>query len=529
MVTLPGVAQTQIGLTPVAPRADTGAVARALVGLGGAITQGAGDVEKTLLIAQEEERLRRINDAKNQAEEIVAADLNNGFYQRRGSAAADGHGQATADFAQKLNSISDQYKDDPELQRRVQEAVDARRRRELPKMATHAATQHRNQIAANAETTLDRATERAIANRSNPDERKLAVDEGLAAIAEVAAVNDWSDEVTDAKELAFTSGLHREIIRAYGSQYDIEGAREHFNDTKDDIDRRLHDDIRDEISTYERARSAEASRRRAVATAGRKEEIEKTGNKFFGKAVKNDLEADEVMASDLPAFGVGGKQDFLRIIEIGASGTAKTNSARFNELFFRINLPEGDPNRITDANALNKFLGPLTSTTGGLDMTGLNILRKEVDGTNTPEGRQRRELRKTMFDAADKQIRGGRNPLTGLPDKIGEQRFQAFKVQALAEEDRQRKLGVLDADSYNPDSKKYIGSTIDQYTRTLTEIIQGWTPAGEEAAKAVETLRNIAAKATRTAKVPNPDKEGDLIAIYEVDGVWVFGDGSEVK
>lgn len=222
-----------------------------------------------------------------------------------------------------------------------------------------------------------------------------------------------------------------------------------------------------EIDQAERAKELELQRRQKLAEEAKRRKQKEVQNEFLGRITKDDLTTEDILSSNLEAFGSGSKDQFLKMLETKNTATPKTNQVIMADLFRRINLPDGDPDKITDENELNQYV-----VNRQLTFTDLNKLRKEVNGYNTEEGKARRALRNQLFKVARTRMVKD-DPVNGLTDPEGEEKFNQYMAYVQIIEDRYREEGKPLEDLYNPQSKDYLG----QYAQRQTpqEIIQTMT------------------------------------------------------
>lgn len=221
-----------------------------------------------------------------------------------------------------------------------------------------------------------------------------------------------------------------------------------------------------EIEQSIRAKEIEAERKRMQDERIKNEKQKNTQNDFLKKMSKNELTTQDILDSNLEAFGSGSKEQFLGMVKTQNSvDRAKTDVSVMIDLMNRINLPDGDPQKITDENQLNQFFG------NGLSWSDLNNLRDEMQGRNTQEGQIEGDLKKQVLDIAKGQLTKS-NSLTGLRDPIGDENYQRFMVYFLDEYKTQRKAGKSFRELLDPASKDYLGRSIESYVRTPNQIMQ---------------------------------------------------------
>ena len=162
------------------------------------------------------------------------------------------------------------------------------------------------------------------------------------------------------------------------------------------------------------------------------------------------------------------QRQVLGVLERGSgpTGDAKTLGPAFSNTFQRIHLPDGDPNRITDASQLY----PMVNQPGGLTMDGLAKARTEIAGKGTVDGEAESAMRVQFFKNARDQISQANDTL-GMKDPQGEQNNLRFMAQAYTAIEAGKKQGLTAAQIYGPDSPTYAGKSIPSFTRSAAQIM----------------------------------------------------------
>lgn len=263
-----------------------------------------------------------------------------------------------------------------------------------------------------------------------------------------------------------------DLVKAYlrgWTKLDPEFAREKIKSGM--FDKHLGGDLKmqmyGEVDQAIRAREIEDERRKRREEELRQERQKITQNKFLKKMTDNDLVVADIMNSDLEPFGSGSKEQFLNMLKAkNKRGAPKTNPAVFADLFEKINLPDGDPKKITDENDLNQYV-----ISGQLAITDLNHLRAEITGTKSEKGRFENEMKKQLFNFAKSRLSKA-NPMLGIRDPEGEQRFLAYQQFVFEQMSEYRKEGKPISNLLNPSSKEYIGNYVSQYSGSLQDIMK---------------------------------------------------------
>lgn len=229
------------------------------------------------------------------------------------------------------------------------------------------------------------------------------------------------------------------------------------------INGEVKDQMFGEVAQAKNAKRVEAERLRAEQERQLKMAQEKTQNDFLVKLDKGALSSKEILNSNLDPFGSGSKEQFIKLLESGASGNIKTDPGTFRELFRRIHLDEGDPQKLSNENDLNPY------TIGGkLSFEDLNRLRGEIQGRGTTQGKSEAAMKKAFLDGMKSSITNS-NPLLGRLDNRGDQLFHQFQFTVDAEIKRQRDAGKPIMALFDPASPDYLGKHARAFIRTPQE------------------------------------------------------------
>lgn len=175
-----------------------------------------------------------------------------------------------------------------------------------------------------------------------------------------------------------------------------------------------------------------------------------TQNDFLGKLYSNKLTSDDVLNSNLPAFGEGSKQEFLGLIRKGPN----TGNPMLHQQLYMDALN----NKITDPSQLVPYIQQPNglSTEEAQNLSG--VLEKKRD-----------QVVKTFDIGAKTQITG-RGEF--MPDPEGDAQFSKFlfaQDNLLAEG---AKKGLTPSDLLDPTSKNYVGDRlVSTYRRSMDERI----------------------------------------------------------
>lgn len=260
-----------------------------------------------------------------------------------------------------------------------------------------------------------------------------------------------------------------------------------------------------EVKQQERANVIEQERLLRQQERILQQEQEQTQNDFLAQLEKGELTSNEILESNLEAFGSGSKEQFLRMIDVAnkAEKPMQNNSGTYMTLFDRIHLPYGDPQKITDESELNQYLGR------GLNMTGLKQLRAEVSGSKTEKGRSEAEMRKQLMNVAKSALTKS-NPMLNIADPEGDERLLMFKQFEAEQIALKRKNKEPIAPLYDPNSKEYIGKYLENYRRTPQEILK----AQMERLRAKPSTSLTDSLNGQDEKAPPQRREGESISDY---------------
>lgn len=171
-----------------------------------------------------------------------------------------------------------------------------------------------------------------------------------------------------------------------------------------------------------------------------------TKNDLLTKFYSDELSMQDVMNSNLPAFGEGSKKEFVELIRKGPN--AEGNERLHQELY--IKTLNGDLNDPSD-------LVPYLTQEGGINTSQAQNIAAILKDT-------REQAVKTFVGGAKSQITGSSDL---VPDPDGDAQFSAFLFDMQRRIDEAQKQGLKPRDILDPASKNYIGDKlIATYRRT---------------------------------------------------------------
>jgi hypothetical protein len=184
-------------------------------------------------------------------------------------------------------------------------------------------------------------------------------------------------------------------------------------------------------------------------------DLESDNPKFSVQSIANDKrltpQAKITMIDRAKALLMEGKTD-------------KTYGPAFMDIYQRVHLPDGSPEKITDP----AMLYPMVGKQGGLTVAGVDKLHAEINSRRTPEGVAEAEMKKQFLMTAKGQISGSDEGLH-IKDPKGDELYLKFLANALPAYDAGKKAGKTPAQLLNPESPDYIGKAVEQYKRPMNQ------------------------------------------------------------
>jgi len=188
-----------------------------------------------------------------------------------------------------------------------------------------------------------------------------------------------------------------------------------------------------------------------------KDQQARVENGYLNKLIDGTLTVDDIRSDQ--TLTAAQREHFYNAINSQTQKQDKTDPTVFNDVFSRIHLPDTDPNKITDPDQLNKYMGQ------GLSFADIGKLRGEIKGRGTPDA----ELM-TQFKSMAKAQISGSSLIAKDPD--GDKQFynwSAYVDNVVAEK---QKKGVSLHEMLDPSSREYLGSTIQRFVRTPQQQMQ---------------------------------------------------------
>lgn len=226
-----------------------------------------------------------------------------------------------------------------------------------------------------------------------------------------------------------------------------------------------------EVEQAQRAKEIDIERQRMQQERVQKKAQQQTQNTLLEALTKGDLSTKDILNSNLEAFGSGSKEQFLQLAKArnNPEEKLKTDPTVLISLFNRIHLPDDDPNKLTDENELNKYVG------AGLSFVDLGRMRGEIQGRGTEAGKIESDMKKQVLEIAKGKLTKS-NPLTGFRDPVGDEQYAKFMAGFQDDYAIQRQAGKSARELLDPTNPDYLGKNIDQYVRTPQQIMRDMAP-----------------------------------------------------
>jgi len=219
--------------------------------------------------------------------------------------------------------------------------------------------------------------------------------------------------------------------------------------------------------------AAELDQQQQQALADKEEErrLRSVQDDMLKRLDGHKLTASDILNSPLRPFGMGSKDEFRNMLiqqqkQDREEIPTKDDPGLVHELFHRIHLADGDPNKITDDRVLNQYFGH-----GINKFETLNQLRNEQQGQNTVEGSVNADLEKSLMSQAQSKL-VKTNPFTGLMDpndSIGKAQLGKFTAFYLQRKQAALAAGQTMSQFLDSSGKDYIGNYIDKFRLSQTD------------------------------------------------------------
>lgn len=199
--------------------------------------------------------------------------------------------------------------------------------------------------------------------------------------------------------------------------------------------------------------SGEAAAKRAIEAAD-EEAMDQYQDAMIaddGSVISDPAQLPQIR--DDPRLKSGSQRILMNLHKAAAEGnhTFKDDPATVAELTSRSGLERGDPARLTDAMINQEVANE------NLTLATANTMRKSVALSGTPQGQEDAKQLNTNILSFKSAITES-NPLAGIEDRAGDQRFGIFSNKAATYYHAQRALGISHSDLVTPGNPAYIGN-----------------------------------------------------------------------
>lgn len=261
------------------------------------------------------------------------------------------------------------------------------------------------------------------------------------------------------EDLAFSA------IRGW-AKLDVNYAREQMKSGKYDsvFSAQAEKQLNAEIDQIERANEVEETRRRQEQRRLKQERIEGRMDEHLKGIFTNNTTVNDILDDSTLDFASRNQLINIAKRHNSTQGRLQTDAALANNLFDRIHLPEGDPNKITSVAQLNPHFAD------GLDKSTFNFLRNELQDEQNLSNRAEWPRIKQFLDGAKGQLR--KIKALNIADPQGDQRFLEFRMQFTQEYKRRIEAGQSPEEILSPNSKNYIGQMLNEFSATPQEVMR---------------------------------------------------------
>jgi hypothetical protein len=223
-----------------------------------------------------------------------------------------------------------------------------------------------------------------------------------------------------------------------------------------------------------RATTQDDSRRATIAAKNQKAADEN----FETSVIKDSATADpKITPDDIKTMQGVSPESKMRMLawlhrDGAAEPLAQTSHTASVDLFRRMNLPDGDPNKITDAKAVREAYAPLDGSAGSLNRADEEWLEKRLTESRTATGERLTDMRK-QFGASVTPLIDKSNPLMGRIDQTGKlqnYQFERFVDQKI---DEYKAANKSPFDLFDPTKPDYLGKPeiVQHFQKSLSDTL----------------------------------------------------------
>jgi hypothetical protein len=435
------------------------------------LAQGLDRAEAVMYEEQLKDEERAVKNLDNEwakkRREILFGDgtpTNQGFYATAGEDTLNGR----KGVEDKLNQARQQLITKAGSNARIRETFDLRSdaalQQELEGIDRYTQDQRKAANTATSQATIDEAIQNASTYYSDQGKWDAAVGVIATVIASIGDNEGESQEVINNKtQKAISKAAQDRINRALIN--DAAQGELLYAQSKDMIDGDMRIQIEQDLKSAKKAEEVEQRLRKAEARQAKEDAEDAAFDQWSTQILSGDAVDVKAIALD---SRLDGRSKFALASALEAKAESNknvTNPTMFNEVFRRIHLPEGDPNKITNWRDITPLMGP------NMEFKDFNTLRGEIEKQDTAEGKTQNTLLTQTLDYAKNSLTTT-NPTFGIKDPKGEALLQKATVEIMMAWEAGVKAGKTPYQLSNPDSPDYVGKIVDRLKRPMAEMIK---------------------------------------------------------
>ena len=227
-----------------------------------------------------------------------------------------------------------------------------------------------------------------------------------------------------------------------------------------------------------RATTQDEARRANIDTKAQKARDETFENAVIAdsKGKSPTITADDIKTMD----GVSPESKMRMLAWQHRDGAAEPLSqvshANSMDLFRRMNLPDGDPNKLTDLKDVREAYAPVDGSAGKLTRVDEEWLEKRFTDARTATGEHLNNVRK-QFGSAVLPLIDKSNPMMGKIDESGKLQNYQFERFVDSKVDEYRQAGKSAFDLFDPSKPDYLGKPeiVQQFQKPLSQSMKDMT------------------------------------------------------
>jgi hypothetical protein len=334
---------------------------------------------------------------------------------------------------------------------------------ELEQVDRYTITQRKAANLATSKAAIEEAVQQASTYFSDDGKWDAAVTRIANEMASMGDEQGWSQEVINTEtQKVISQAASDRVKRALLT--DAAAGETIYSKTRGMIDGDMRIEIEQDIKTAKKAEEVD----RRLARAEHEAALARQDKAAFGEWATRILSGDSVSVKDIALDSrMDGQSKFAlaNALESKAGAAPPKDHSLFNNLFARIHLPEGHPDKITDWKELTPFQAQLG------DFSMFEQLRQEVENVGTDEGKIKSELLGSVMTYARNSLTS-KDPNFGISDPEGEERLQQATVIIQKAWEEGLKAGISPYELSDVNSKHYVGKVVDQLKRPMSERIK---------------------------------------------------------